>query len=48
MTTREDWFRGLELSGFTIELWEDHTPKLTEFVICMIMEHGSLAAILAG
>ena len=42
MTTREDWFSELEDRGFAIELWEDHTPKLTEFVIRMIMEHGSL------
>jgi ubiquinone/menaquinone biosynthesis C-methylase UbiE len=42
ITTREDWFSALEDRGFTTELWEDHTPKLTEFVIRMIMEHGSL------
>jgi ubiquinone/menaquinone biosynthesis C-methylase UbiE len=43
MMTREDLFGALEDRGFAIELWEDHTPKLTEFVIRMIMEHGSLA-----
>jgi arsenite methyltransferase len=42
MTTREELFSDLENAGFTIELWEDHTPKLSEFVIGMIMEHGSL------
>lgn len=42
MTTRENLLGELEDKGFTIELWEDHTPKLTEFVIRMIMEHGSL------
>jgi ubiquinone/menaquinone biosynthesis C-methylase UbiE len=42
MTTREGLVGKLEDKGFTIELWEDHTPKLTEFVIRMIMEHGSL------
>jgi ubiquinone/menaquinone biosynthesis C-methylase UbiE len=48
MTTREDWFSVLEFSGFTTELWEDHTPKLTEFVIRMIMEHGSLEPFWQG
>jgi ubiquinone/menaquinone biosynthesis C-methylase UbiE len=42
MTTREELSRDLENAGFLIELWEDHTPRLKEFVIRMIMEHGSL------
>jgi ubiquinone/menaquinone biosynthesis C-methylase UbiE len=48
MMTREDWFSELEDSGFTTELWEDHTPKLPEFVIRMIMEHGSLEPFWQG
>jgi ubiquinone/menaquinone biosynthesis C-methylase UbiE len=42
MMTREQLASALEDQGFTIELWEDHTPKLSEFVIRMIMEYGSL------
>lgn len=42
MTTREELFRDMEESGFAIELWEDQTPKLSEFVIGRIMESGSL------
>ncbi len=42
MRTREELAGELEKAGFIIESWEDHTPKLSEFVIRMIMEHGSL------
>jgi arsenite methyltransferase len=42
MKTREELAHLLEDAGFRIDVWEDHTPKLSEFVIRMIMEHGSL------
>jgi len=42
MKTREQLGRLLDGAGFSIEVWEDHTPKLSEFVIRMIMEHGSM------
>jgi SAM-dependent methyltransferase len=42
MKTREQLDRLLDEAGFGIEVWEDHTPKLNEFVILMIMEHGSM------
>jgi ubiquinone/menaquinone biosynthesis C-methylase UbiE len=42
MTTREELFNEVEDRGFAIELWEDHTPKLSEFVMRIIMEHGSM------
>ena len=42
MTTREELFNEVEDRGFAIELWEDHTTKLSEFVMRMIMEHGSM------
>jgi len=40
--TREQLGYLLDEAGFCIEVWEDHTPKLNEFVIRMIMEHGSM------
>jgi arsenite methyltransferase len=42
MKTREELVHLLEEAGFSIDVWEDHTPMLSEFVIRMIMEHGSL------
>jgi ubiquinone/menaquinone biosynthesis C-methylase UbiE len=42
MTTQEKLFRDVQSAGFSIQLWEDHTPRLNEFVIRMIMTHGSL------
>jgi ubiquinone/menaquinone biosynthesis C-methylase UbiE len=42
MKTREQLDLLLDEAGFGIEVWEDHTPKLSEFVIRMIMEHGSM------
>jgi SAM-dependent methyltransferase len=42
MKTREQLASLLEEAGFSIEVWEDHTPKLSEFIIRMIMEHGSM------
>jgi SAM-dependent methyltransferase len=42
MRTQEQLARLVEEAGFSIEVWEDHTPKLSEFVIRMIMEHGSM------
>ena len=31
--------------GFTVELWEDHSAALNEFVGRMIFEHGSLSPL---
>jgi arsenite methyltransferase len=42
MMTREQLLATLSDHGFAIELWEDHSDKLQDFVIRMIMEHGSL------
>jgi SAM-dependent methyltransferase len=42
MKTREQLGRLWDEAGFCIEVWEDLTPKLNEFVIRMIMEHGSM------
>jgi ubiquinone/menaquinone biosynthesis C-methylase UbiE len=42
MKTREQLGLLLKEAGFSIEVWKDHTPKLSEFVIRMIMEHGSM------
>ena len=42
MMTREDLARALEEQGFAIDLWEDHSPALTELMCRLVMEYGSL------
>jgi arsenite methyltransferase len=38
----------LKEAGFTILLWEDHTPLLKELAARLVLSHGSLDALLGG
>ncbi len=42
MATREELASQLEDQGFRVEIWEDHSPALTEFAFRLIMAGGSL------
>lgn len=42
MIIREELEARLLAKGFTLNVWEDHTPALREFVARILMEHGSL------
>ena len=42
MMTKESLTDSLSRNGFSIEIWEDHSNVLKEFIIQLIMEHGSL------
>ncbi len=42
--TKESLSNSLSQNGFVVELWEDHSYVLKEFIIQLIMEHGSTQA----
>jgi len=42
MTTREDLTSALEELGFRVDVWEDHSPSLTEFAFRLVMAGGCL------
>jgi arsenite methyltransferase len=42
MTRREDLTRELEEQGFRVEMWEDHSPRLTELAARLVMAGGSV------
>lgn len=42
--TKQSLSNSLIQNGFVIELWEDHSHVLKEFIIQLIMKHGSIQA----
>ena len=38
----------LAAAGFTLRVWEDHTPRLAELAAQLLLTHGSLEAICAA
>lgn len=45
MIVREELESMLCARGFTIDLWEDHSPALREFIARFLMRHDSLEAL---
>ncbi len=44
LMTREELALELELHGFSLTAWEDHSRALKEFMIRAILEHGSFSS----
>lgn len=40
--SKDQIFKKMELSGFEIDIWEDHSDMLKEFAIRMILSYGSM------
>ncbi len=40
--SRDELMERLTNSGFTIELWEDHSDQLTKFAVSVVLSYGSM------